>query len=467
MAGIFGTDGVRARINTGAMRAESVVRLALAAGRWFVDNQDKQDAPLVVIGKDTRLSGYMLESALVAGFASIGMECRLLGPIPTATISVMTQTLGAHLGVMISASHNPHHDNGIKLFGPDGKKLADHIEEEISALMQGSIALAEAEEMGRVRRILNAHEYYIDYACNTINGHVGEADKPFAGLKIVVDCAHGAAYVTAPLTLTTLGAEIIPLFCEPDGLNINDDCGAVHPQKMAEAVIAHGADLGISLDGDADRVIIADETGTIHDGDHVLGAIATKMKEEGTLRGTVVGTLMTNLGLEQYLASQNIPFARAKVGDRYIMQMLQGKSQNSDVTGNLGGEGSGHILMPDIIASGDGLIAALQLISAKIKQQKPMSDVLNLYESVPMALVNLPDMNKAVLQDEAMLALSTSLQDELDGMGRILLRPSGTEPLIRVMVEAKDKAKLDDVMARLIDGLKSANARLDNDISAS
>lgn len=472
MAGIFGTDGVRARINTGAMRAEAVVRLALAAGRWFVDNQDKQEAPLVVIGKDTRLSGYMLESALVAGFASIGMECRLLGPIPTATISVMTQTLGAHLGVMISASHNPHHDNGIKLFGPDGKKLADHIEEEISALMQGSIALAEAEEMGRVRRILDAHEHYIDYACKTITGHIGKGhiggdDKPFAGLKIVVDCAHGAAYVTAPQTLTALGAEIVPLFCEPNGLNINDDCGAVHPQKMAEAVLAHGADLGISLDGDADRVIIADETGTIHDGDHVLGAIATKMKEEGTLRGTVVGTLMTNLGLEQYLASQNIPFARAKVGDRYIMQMLQGQTQDSAVTGNLGGEGSGHILMPDIIASGDGLIAALQLISAKIKQQKPMSDVLNLYVSVPMALVNLPDMNKAVLQDEAVLALSASLQDELNGEGRILLRPSGTEPLIRVMVEAKDKAKLDDVMARLIDGLKSANARLDNDISAS
>ena len=462
MAGIFGTDGVRARINTGAMRAESVVRLALAAGRWFVDHSDKQQTPLVVIGKDTRLSGYMLESALVAGFASIGMECRLLGPIPTATISIMTQSLGAHLGVMISASHNPHHDNGIKLFGPNGKKLDDHIEEEISALMQGSIALAEAEEMGRARRILDAHDSYVDYACNTVSG-----DKPFAGLKIVIDCAHGAAYITAPQTLTKLGAEIVPLFCEPNGLNINDGCGAVHPQKMAEAVISHGADLGISLDGDADRLIIADETGVIHDGDHVLGAIATKMKQEGTLKGTVVGTLMTNLGLEHYLADQNIPFARANVGDRYIMQMLQGEGADPALNGNLGGEGSGHILMPDIIASGDGLIAALQVITAKINQDKPMSEVLNLYPSVPMELQNLPNMNKDILQDEAILALCQSLENEMKGEGRILLRPSGTEPLIRVMVEAKDKAMLDDVMAQLVSALQDANERSKDSTPAS
>ena len=462
MAGIFGTDGVRARINTGAMRAESVVRLALAAGRWFVDHSDKQQAPLVVIGKDTRLSGYMLESALVAGFASIGMECRLLGPIPTATISIMTQSLGAHLGVMISASHNPHHDNGIKLFGPNGKKLDDHIEEEISALMQGSIALAEAEEMGRARRILDAHDSYVDYACNTVSG-----DKPFAGLKIVIDCAHGAAYITAPQTLTKLGAEIVPLFCEPNGLNINDGCGAVHPQKMAEAVISHGADLGISLDGDADRLIIADETGVIHDGDHVLGAIATKMKQEGTLKGTVVGTLMTNLGLEHYLADQNIPFARANVGDRYIMQMLQGEGADPALNGNLGGEGSGHILMPDIIASGDGLIAALQVITAKINQDKPMSEVLNLYPSVPMELQNLPNMNKDILQDEAILALCQSFENEMKGEGRILLRPSGTEPLIRVMVEAKDKAMLDDVMAQLVSALQDANERSKDSTSTS
>ena len=457
MAGIFGTDGVRARINTGAMRAESVVRLALAAGRWFVDNNDKKDgtAPLVVIGKDTRLSGYMLESALVAGFSSIGMECRLLGPIPTATVSLMTKELGAHLGVMISASHNPFHDNGIKLFGPDGKKLADEIENDISSLMQGSIALAEAEQMGRVRRILDSHQKYREFACDSIGG-----GKPFTGLKIVTDCAHGAAYMTAPDTLRALGAEVVALFNEPDGLNINEGCGAVHPNVMAQAVIDEGADLGIALDGDADRLIIADENGHIHDGDKVLGAIATAMHQAGTLRGAVVGTLMTNLGLERYLQGLNIPFARAKVGDRYILQMLDGKDDNYPQGGNLGGEGSGHILMPDIIASGDGLMAALQLIASKIKQDIPMSAVLNLYDSVPMRLENLKDMDKSILDDEAIISLCQSLTDDFAGEGRILLRPSGTEPLIRVMVEATDKDKLDTAMAELISALTQANQAL-------
>ena len=457
MAGIFGTDGVRARINTGAMRAESVVRLALAAGRWFVDHNDKKDgtAPLVVIGKDTRLSGYMLEAALVAGFSSIGMECRLLGPIPTATVSLMTKELGAHLGVMISASHNPFHDNGIKLFGPDGKKLADEIEHDISSLMQGSIALAEAEQMGRVRRILDSHEKYRQFACDSIGG-----GKPFAGLKIVTDCAHGAAYMTAPETLRALGAEVVALFNEPDGLNINEGCGAVHPKVMAQAVAQEGADLGIALDGDADRLIIADETGHIHDGDKVLGAIATAMHQAGTLRGAVIGTLMTNLGLERYLQSLNIPFARAKVGDRYILQMLDGKDDNCPQGGNLGGEGSGHILMPDIIASGDGLMAALQLITSKIKQDIPMSAVLNLYDSVPMRLENLKDMDKSILDDEAIISLCQSLTDDFAGEGRILLRPSGTEPLIRVMVEATDKDKLDTAMAELISALTQANQAL-------
>ena len=457
MAGIFGTDGVRARINTGAMRAESVVRLALAAGRWFVDHNDKKDgtAPLVVIGKDTRLSGYMLESALVAGFSSIGMECRLLGPIPTATVSLMTKELGAHLGVMISASHNPFHDNGIKLFGPDGKKLADEIENDISSLMQGSIALAEAEQMGRVRRILDSHQKYRQFACDSIGG-----GKPFTGLKIVTDCAHGAAYMTAPDTLRALGAEVVALFNEPDGLNINEGCGAVHPKVMAQAVIDEGADLGIALDGDADRLIIADETGHIHDGDKVLGAIATAMHQAGTLRGAVVGTLMTNLGLERYLQSLDIPFARAKVGDRYILQMLDGKDDNCPQGGNLGGEGSGHILMPDIIASGDGLMAALQLIASKIKQDIPMSAVLNLYDSVPMRLENLKDMDKSILDDEAIISLCQSLTDDFAGEGRILLRPSGTEPLIRVMVEATDKDKLDAAMAELISALTQANQAL-------
>ena len=459
MAGIFGTDGVRARINTGPMRAESVVRLALAAGRWFVDNGVSDDgaAPLVVIGKDTRLSGYMLEAALVAGFSSIGMECKLLGPIPTATVSVMTEKLGAHLGVMISASHNPHHDNGIKLFGPNGKKLADEIELEISGLMQGSIALAEAEDMGRVRRILDTNETYVAYACATIATDTNPT--PFAGLKVVVDCANGAAYMTAPKTLAALGAEVISLYDAPDGLNINDNCGAVHPAKMAQAVIEHGADVGIALDGDADRLILADETGTIHDGDKVLGAIATAMHDAGTLRPPVVGTLMTNLGLERYLADKNIPFARAQVGDRYILKMLEGHDADKGEGGNIGGESSGHILMPDIIASGDGLIAALQVIKAAKDNKQRLSECLNLYPSVPQILVNLPNVDKAIITDADITALCAEITADFAGEGRILLRPSGTEPLVRVMVEATDVAKMNHAMDRLITALKMVNER--------
>ena len=457
MAGIFGTDGIRARINTGPMRAEAVVRLALAAGRWFVDHgKDEADTPpLVVIGKDTRLSGYMLESALVAGFSSIGMECKLLGPIPTATVSLMTQKLGAHLGVMISASHNPHHDNGIKLFGPDGKKLADQIENEISQYMQGSIALAEAEDMGRVRRILDTSDIYVDFAVDSITDD--KDDKPFSGLKIICDCANGAAYMTAPKTLAALGAEVIALYDTPDGLNINQDCGAVHPIKMAEAVLAHKADLGIALDGDADRLILADEAGVIHDGDKVLAAIATAMAQAGTLRPPVVGTLMSNLGLERYLKERGIAFARAKVGDRYILQMLDGDDAAKGEGGNLGGEGSGHILMPDIIASGDGLLSALQVIKASVVQSKPLSQILNLYESVPQRLVNLPNVDKAIIEDEDIISLCQKLTDDFAGEGRILLRPSGTEPLVRVMVEATNSAKLDEVMTQLVSALKRVN----------
>ena len=457
MAGIFGTDGIRARINTGPMRAEAVVRLALAAGRWFVDHGkgDSDTPPLVVIGKDTRLSGYMLESALVAGFSSIGMECKLLGPIPTATVSLMTQKLGAHLGVMISASHNPHHDNGIKLFGPNGKKLADEIENQISQYMQGSIALAAPEDMGRVRRILDTSDIYVDFAVSSIADN--KDDKPFSGLKIVVDCANGAAYMTAPKTLAALGAEVVALYDGPDGLNINQDCGAVHPQKMAEAVLAHKADLGIALDGDADRLILADEGGVIHDGDKVLGAIATAMAQAGTLRPPVVGTLMSNLGLERYLKERGIAFARAKVGDRYILQMLDGDDGTKGEGGNLGGEGSGHILMPDIIASGDGLLSALQVIKASITTGQRLSQLLNLYESVPQKLVNLPNVDKAIIDDEEIVALCQTLTEEFAGEGRILLRPSGTEPLVRVMVEATDSAKLDDVMAQLVTALTRVN----------
>lgn len=448
MAGIFGTDGVRARINTGPMRAEAVVRLALAAGRWFADNNQQEGRstnPVVVIGKDTRLSGYMLESALVAGFTSIGINCRLLGPVPTAAVSYLTHSMRADFGVMISASHNPHQDNGIKLFGPDGAKLADKIELEISELMQGSIALAEPDKLGRARRIINSAQRYMEAAKATF-----DTSLSLGGLHLVVDCAHGAAYRTAPETLVELGADILPMGVAPDGLNINLECGATAPEGMARAVREAGADIGICLDGDADRLILADEKGRICDGDQILAALAVEMKENGRLKGPVIGTVMSNLGLERFLADAGIDFQRAAVGDRYIAaQMRETGSQ-------LGGEPSGHILLPELTRTGDGLIAALQVLAILARSGKKASEILSSFTPVPQKLVNLRDMDKAVLSHPDIKAEMQAVTDELGDEGRILLRPSGTEPLIRVMVEALDEARLDAAMQRLVTALKAA-----------
>jgi len=448
MAGIFGTDGVRARINTGPMRAEAVVRLALAAGRWFADNNQQEGRstnPVVVIGKDTRLSGYMLESALVAGFTSIGINCRLLGPVPTAAVSYLTHSMRADFGVMISASHNPHQDNGIKLFGPDGAKLADKIELEISELMQGSIALAEPDKLGRARRIINSAQRYMEAAKATF-----DTSLSLGGLHLVVDCAHGAAYRTAPETLVELGADILPMGVAPDGLNINLECGATAPEGMARAVREAGADIGICLDGDADRLILADEKGRICDGDQILAALAIEMKENGRLKGPVIGTVMSNLGLERFLADAGIDFQRAAVGDRYIAaQMRETGSQ-------LGGEPSGHILLPELTRTGDGLIAALQVLAILARSGKKASEILSSFTPVPQKLVNLRDMDKAILSHPDIKAEMQAVTDELGDEGRILLRPSGTEPLIRVMVEALDEARLDAAMQRLVTALKAA-----------
>ena len=448
MAGIFGTDGVRARINTGPMRAEAVVRLALAAGRWFADNNQQEGRstnPVVVIGKDTRLSGYMLESALVAGFTSIGINCRLLGPVPTAAVSYLTHSMRADFGVMISASHNPHQDNGIKLFGPDGAKLADNIELEISELMQGSIALAEPDKLGRARRIINSAQRYMEAAKATF-----DTSLSLGGLHLVVDCAHGAAYRTAPETLVELGADILPMGVAPDGLNINLECGATAPEGMARAVREAGADIGICLDGDADRLILADEKGRICDGDQILAALAIEMKENGRLKGPVIGTVMSNLGLERFLADAGIDFQRAAVGDRYIAaQMRETGSQ-------LGGEPSGHILLPELTRTGDGLIAALQVLAILARSGKKASEILSSFTPVPQKLVNLRDMDKAVLSHPDIKAEMQAVTDELGDEGRILLRPSGTELLIRVMVEALDEARLDAAMQRLVTALKTA-----------
>ena len=442
MAGMFGTDGVRARINTGAMTAEAIVRLALASGRWFIDNnpEDRSGRPLVVIGKDTRVSGYMVEAALVAGFTSIGMDCRLLGPIPTPAVAHLTRSLRAELGVMISASHNPHHDNGIKLFGPDGYKLDDSIEAEISALAAGSIALSEPAELGRARRMLDSVGRYVEFAKSTLPGRMR-----LDGLKLVVDCANGAAYRTAPDTLYELGAEVIPLAVTPDGLNINEACGAVHPQMMADAVVAHGADAGICLDGDADRLIMADEAGAIIDGDQILGRLALALHQKDELNGGgVVGTVMSNRGLELALRDAGLTLHRANVGDRYILEMMRSGGFN------LGGEPSGHILMTHLARSGDGLLAALQMLALMQQAEQPASQFFNCFVPSPQRLENLRDIDPQILHNEKLQADLVAIETDMKGGGRVLVRPSGTEELIRVMVEADSDALLTRTMDALI-----------------
>lgn len=447
MAGIFGTDGVRARINTGPMRAEAVVRLALAAGRWFADQSGEQHtstAPTVVIGKDTRLSGYMIESALVAGFTSIGINCRLLGPVPTAAVSYLTHSMRAEFGVMISASHNPHYDNGIKLFGPDGMKLDDAIEEGISNLMQGSIALSDPSQLGRARRMVNSAQRYMEFAKSTF-----DTAQSLTGLRVVIDCAHGAAYNTAPNTLHELGAEIVSMGVAPDGLNINEDCGATAPDAMAQTVREASAQIGIGLDGDADRLILSDETGGIFNGDYILAALALDMQANGLLHGPVVGTVMSNLGLELLLAEKGIAFERAAVGDRYVLERM--KTTGS----NLGGEPSGHILLPHLTRSGDGLIAALQILGVMCRTGKTASELLNQFVPVPQKLVNLPDIDKSVLKEASIIQTVAAVEAELGNNGRVILRPSGTEPLIRVMVEALDEPALDKAMEKLVTAIES------------
>ncbi len=447
MAGLFGTDGVRARINTGPMTAEAVVRLALAAGRWFADHNDRSSnaRPIVVIGKDTRLSGYMLESAMVAGFTSIGLDCRLLGPIPTPAVAHLTRSLRAELGVMISASHNPHHDNGIKLFGPDGFKLDDDIEAGISSLAAGSIELADPPDLGRARRMLDSVGRYVEFAKSTLPGRTR-----LDGLKLVVDCANGAAYRTAPDTLYELGAEIVPLSVSPDGFNINENCGAVHPQMMATAVVAHGADAGICLDGDADRLIMADETGKIIDGDQILGCLALAMQERGKLaNAAVVGTVMSNRGLETRLGAAGITLHRAAVGDRYILEKMR---QNGL---NLGGEPSGHVLMTDFARSGDGLLTALQMLTLLKTSGKKASALFNSFTPNPQRLENLRGIDPAVLDDESLQRDLAKIDEGLNGKGRILVRPSGTETLVRVMAEADNEALLNEVMTALILRIKA------------
>ena len=442
MAGIFGTDGVRARVNTGAMTAEAIVRLALAAGRWFIDNNPEASTgrPIVVIGKDTRVSGYMVEAALVAGFTSIGMDCRLLGPMPTPGVAYLTMSLRAHLGVMISASHNPFEDNGIKLFGPDGCKLADEIEDGISALAAGSIELSAPAALGRASRMLDSVGRYVEFAKSTL-----PSDARFDGLKVVVDCANGAAYRTAPDTLRDLGAEVVAIANAPDGFNINSECGAVHPEVLAATVLAHGADVGVALDGDADRLILVDETGAVINGDQVLACLARAMQQAGTLAGNaVVGTVMTNGGIEPFLDGLGLTLHRTQVGDRYVLARMQEEGLN------LGGESSGHILLTSLTTSGDGLIAALQMLQLLVQTGQPASQLFQAFAPNHQKLRNLKGIDREVLARPAVVDRLAAIEAEIAGRARILVRPSGTESLIRVMVESADEAHLDAVMQEII-----------------
>jgi len=440
MGELFGTDGVRGLANTWPMTAEVALKLGAAAGRHF--RTDGQNRHRVVIGKDTRLSGYMFENALTAGLTSTGMNVLLLGPTPTPAVGYLTQSMRADLGIMISASHNPHHDNGIKFFGPDGFKLSDEDEVAIEALLKEDIQPAQPKNIGRAKRVDDETGRYVENVKKTF-----PSDLSLSGVKIVVDCANGAAWRAAPLVLWELGAEVIPIGVAPNGFNINDNCGSTHPQAAAEAVIAHGADVGLCLDGDADRIIVIDEKGQVADGDQLMALLATRWASEGRLnKNTLVATVMSNLGLEHFLKDKGIALHRSAVGDRHVVAAMRANGFN------LGGEQSGHIVMTDHGTTGDGLAAGLQFVAEMVRTGKPASALARSFETVPQLLQNVRyETGQDPLAVPAVQAAITAAEAELVGTGRLLIRKSGTEPLIRVMAECTDEALLNRVVSRLCD----------------
>ncbi len=442
---VFGTDGVRGEANSYPMTADMALRLGAAAGRFF--RRDGLNGHRVVIGKDTRLSGYMIENALTAGLTSTGMNVLLLGPVPTPAVGFLTRSMRADLGVMISASHNGHKDNGIKFFGPDGFKLRDAAEAEIEEILDGEIRPAAPSNIGRARRIEDAGGRYVEYAKTTF-----PRNKRLSGLKVVIDCAHGAAYRVAPDVLWELGAEVVTLGVEPDGTNINRDCGSTRPEAAARLVQESGADLGLCLDGDADRLIVLDETGRLADGDQLMALFAGTWAQAGCLaNGTLVTTVMSNLGLERFMQDRGLALERTKVGDRYVVErMLAGGF-------NLGGEQSGHIVMTDYTTTGDGLIAGLQLLAAMVETGKPASALLNNFTPVPQHLENLAvTPGGDPLASQMVRAAIAEQETRLIGTGRLVIRPSGTEPLIRVMVECEDEALMHDVIDNISGAINQA-----------
>lgn len=442
---LFGTDGVRGTANIYPMTAETALKLGAAAGRYF--SRSKGGSRRVVIGKDTRRSGYMLETALTAGFTSAGMNVELLGPMPTPGVGYVTRSMRADVGVMISASHNPAEDNGIKFFGPDGFKLSDEEEAELEALFHSTPELVPAAEIGRAHRIDSATGRYVEVAKNTL-----PRGFSLAGLKVVIDCAHGAAYKVAPQVLYELGADVTSLGVAPNGYNINDGCGSTHPSHVAEAVIAAEADIGIALDGDADRIILVDETGEVADGDQLMGLIASRLSARGALaQNTLVATVMSNLGLERWLQGIEIDMLRTKVGDRYVVEAMRERSLN------LGGEQSGHIVMADYATTGDGLLAGLQFLAAMVESGNPASTLAHVFEPVPQKLVNVRYAAGATpLETLSVQSAIADADSRLEGKGRLLIRKSGTEPLIRVMAEAEDEDLLNAVVSDVASAVEEA-----------
>ena len=443
----FGTDGIRGRVNTEKMTAEMALRLGMASGRYFRRGTHRHR---VVIGKDTRLSGYMIEPALVAGFTSMGMDVFLFGPIPTPGVAFLTRSLRADLGVMISASHNAFHDNGIKLFGPDGFKLSDDIEFEIEALMDAPMdsELAVPAELGRAKRIDDSQARYIEFAKRTF-----PCQLTLDGIKLVVDCANGAAYKVAPTALWELGAEVVSIGASPDGFNINKGCGSTDTRLLIDTVLAEKADIGIALDGDADRLIICDQDGRIVDGDQIMGLVATDWHRREMLSAPgIVATVMSNLGLERYLQGEGLGLARTKVGDRYVVEHMRQHGYN------LGGEQSGHMVLSDFSTTGDGLIAALQVLSVMKQLDAPVGDLCRLFDPVPQILENVRFSSGVPLENEDVQATIAAAEKRLGNQGRLVIRPSGTEPLIRVMAEGDDAMLVQNIVSEIVDIIQSVAA---------
>ena len=441
---LFGTDGVRGQANKYPMTSEVALKLGMAAGKMFTNGGHRHR---VVIGKDTRLSGYMIESALISGFTSVGMDVFQLGPVPTPGVAMLTRSMRADLGVMISASHNGFADNGIKIFGPDGYKLCDAQETEIAEMVEGDVSslLANPKQIGRAKRIESSRDRYIEAAKRSL-----PRNMRFEDLRIVIDCAHGAAYKVAPLALWELGAEVITIGVEPNGTNINEGCGSTSPEALCEKVKEMRADIGIALDGDADRVVIVDEKGQLVDGDQLMAVIAKSWNDKGKLQGGgVVATVMSNLGFERFLENEKLKLVRTPVGDRYVVEHMRQHGFN------VGGEQSGHIVLTDYSTTGDGLVSALQLLAVVVSSGKPVSEVCSQFEPIPQLLQNVRFSSGTPLEEVSVIEAIKEGEVRLGQKGRLVIRPSGTEPLIRVMAEGDDKGLVEDVVSDIVGVLKA------------